>query len=198
MIGSVCFGALNLYHDGAGALSDDQLADTLLMADVIANWVLDVQANTPPGTLAEELEHDADFHYIVHERGRRGVVQLGISVTEALIRLRGLRLQPRSPARRRGATAGVTGRSVRQRRAEGAALAVALVAVYVFMAPLAHDGAGDGIVYGVYVVTAPADRSRRVVGPARRCGMTGWASPCRSRSCSSPPGAPSQDPAGCG
>lgn len=54
----------------------------------------------------------------------------------------------------RRATAGVTGRSVRQRRAEGAALAVALVAVYVFMAALAHAGASDAVVYGVYVGTA--------------------------------------------
>ena len=41
----------------------------------------------------------------------------------------------------RRARAGVSGRSVRQRRAEAAALAVALVAVYAFMAPLAHLGA---------------------------------------------------------
>ncbi len=34
------------------------------------------------------------------------------------------------------------------------AAAVALVAVYVLMAALAHDGASDGVVYGVYVVTA--------------------------------------------
>ena len=54
----------------------------------------------------------------------------------------------------RRATAGVSGRSVSQRRAEGAALAVALAAVYVLMAALAHDGASDAVVYGVYVVTA--------------------------------------------
>jgi hypothetical protein len=55
----------------------------------------------------------------------------------------------------RRATAGVSGRSVRQRRAEAAALAMVLVAVYAFMAPLAHLGASDGVVYGVYVATAP-------------------------------------------
>src|SRR5690348_63027 len=41
----------------------------------------------------------------------------------------------------RRASAGVSGRSVRLRRAEGAALAVALVAVYVLMAALVQDGA---------------------------------------------------------
>jgi hypothetical protein len=55
----------------------------------------------------------------------------------------------------RRAQAGVSGRSVRQRRAEGVAAVVALVAVYVFMGALAHDGASDGVVYGVYVATAP-------------------------------------------
>jgi hypothetical protein len=54
----------------------------------------------------------------------------------------------------RRARAGVSGRTVSQQRAEGAALAVALVAVYVLMGALANDGASDGVVYGVYVVTA--------------------------------------------
>jgi hypothetical protein len=54
----------------------------------------------------------------------------------------------------RRARAGVSGRSVSQQRAEGAALAVALVAVYVLMGALAHAGASDSVVYGVYVVTA--------------------------------------------
>jgi peptidoglycan/LPS O-acetylase OafA/YrhL len=54
----------------------------------------------------------------------------------------------------RRASAGVTGRSVRLRRAEGAAVAVTLVAVYVLMAALAHDGAGHAVFYWVYGVTA--------------------------------------------
>ncbi len=52
------------------------------------------------------------------------------------------------------ATAGVSGRSVRQTRAEGLALAAALLAVYVIMGALANAGASDGVVYGVYVATA--------------------------------------------
>jgi hypothetical protein len=52
------------------------------------------------------------------------------------------------------ASAGVSGRSVRQRRTEGAALAVALVAVYVLMAALVHDGAGHAAFYWVYGLTA--------------------------------------------
>jgi hypothetical protein len=54
----------------------------------------------------------------------------------------------------RRATAGVSGRSERRTRAEGMALAVALLAVYVVMGALANAGASDGVVYGVYVATA--------------------------------------------
>lgn len=53
------------------------------------------------------------------------------------------------------ATVGVSGSSVRRRRAEGTALAAALIVVYVVMGALASEGASDGIVYGVYVLTAP-------------------------------------------
>jgi hypothetical protein len=54
----------------------------------------------------------------------------------------------------RRASTGVSGSSIRQTRAEGAALAVALLAVYVVMAALAVNGASDGVVYGEYVATA--------------------------------------------
>ena len=87
-VGTVRLGALDLYRDGPGPLSDEQHADALVMADVLANWVLAVQANAPPGSVAEQLEQDADFHFVVHNAAGAVSVQLGVSVTEALIRLR--------------------------------------------------------------------------------------------------------------
>ena len=54
----------------------------------------------------------------------------------------------------RRALSGVSGRSVRQQRAFGAAIVVALVAVSVFQGVLHHDGVSDGIVYGIYPLTA--------------------------------------------
>jgi hypothetical protein len=86
--GAARLGALNLYHDRSGPLSDDQHSDTLVMADVIAHWVLDAQAGASPGNLAEVLESGSDFHAIVHNAAGIVSVQLGVSVTEALIRLR--------------------------------------------------------------------------------------------------------------
>ena len=87
-VGAVRLGALNLYQDEPGPLSDDQHADALVMADVVAAWVLDVQADAPPGALAEELESDAEFYGVVHNAAGMVSVQLGVSVTEAMIRLR--------------------------------------------------------------------------------------------------------------
>jgi hypothetical protein len=58
------------------------------MADVAANWVLDVQAGAPEGALAGRLEVGTDFHHIVQNAAGMVSVQLGVSVTEALIRLR--------------------------------------------------------------------------------------------------------------
>jgi hypothetical protein len=54
----------------------------------------------------------------------------------------------------RRALSGVSGRSVRQQRAFGAAIVVALVAVSVFQGVLHHDGVSNGIVYGIYPLTA--------------------------------------------
>jgi len=87
-VGTVRLGALDLYRDQPGSLSDDQHADAMVMAEVIATWVLDVQAQAPAGSIAKELELDADFHFVVHNAAGMVSVQLGVSITEALIRLR--------------------------------------------------------------------------------------------------------------
>ena len=87
-VGAVRLGALNLYRDQPGPLSGDQLADALVVADVAARWVLEAQAGAASGALAGELEIGADFHFVVHNAAGIVSVQEGISVTEALIRLR--------------------------------------------------------------------------------------------------------------
>ena len=58
------------------------------LADIAARWVLEAQDGASPGTVAGELEHGADFHPVVHNAAGMVSVQLGISVTDALIRLR--------------------------------------------------------------------------------------------------------------
>ena len=87
-VGTVHLGALNLYRDLPGPLTGDQHADALVVADVAARWVLEAQAGAPVDVVAEELEVSADFHFAVHNAAGIVSVQEGISVTEALIRLR--------------------------------------------------------------------------------------------------------------
>lgn len=87
-IGSVRLGALNLYRDRPGPLTDDQHADALVLADLVAQSVLVLQANAPANTLAVELEAGADLHYALHQASGMVSVQLGVSVGHALVRLR--------------------------------------------------------------------------------------------------------------
>jgi hypothetical protein len=87
-VGSVRLGALNLYRDEPGPLSDDQHADALVLADLVAQSALVLQASAQPGALAAELEAGADFHYSVHQASGMVSVQLGVSIGQALIRLR--------------------------------------------------------------------------------------------------------------
>jgi hypothetical protein len=86
--GTVRLGALDLYRDRSGPLSGEQHADALVLASVATRWVLEAQAGAPSGMVAGELEASADFHFLVHNAAGMVSVQLGISVTDALIRLR--------------------------------------------------------------------------------------------------------------
>lgn len=87
-VGAVRLGALNLYQERPGPLSDDQHADALLMADVVARWVLDTQAGATRGSLAAEIEAGAEFYLSVHNAAGAVSAQLGVTVAEALIRMR--------------------------------------------------------------------------------------------------------------
>lgn len=87
-VGAVRLGALNLYRDRPGPLTDDQHADALVMAGVAAHAVLLMQANAPPGSLAADLERGADFQFVVHQASGMVAAQLDIPVIQALIRLR--------------------------------------------------------------------------------------------------------------
>ncbi|MGC9960567.1 MAG: GAF and ANTAR domain-containing protein [Acidimicrobiales bacterium] len=87
-VGAVRLGALNLYRNSPGPLSDEQHADALVLSDVAAQTILVLQANAPPGKVAAELEEGADFQYVVHQASGMVAAQLEVSVAQALIRLR--------------------------------------------------------------------------------------------------------------
>jgi GAF domain-containing protein len=87
-VGAVRIGALNLYRDQPGPMTDDQYADALVLAGVAAQAVLAMQAYAPPGAVATDLEEGANFRFVVHQAAGMVSVQLGVSVGEALVRLR--------------------------------------------------------------------------------------------------------------
>ena len=87
-VGAVRLGALGLYRDRRGPLSDDQHADTLVMAGVVARVVLMMQAEVPPGSPAHAVEPDGNLRYVVHQATGMVSAQLDVSVGDALVRLR--------------------------------------------------------------------------------------------------------------
>ncbi|HUY25012.1 MAG TPA: GAF and ANTAR domain-containing protein [Candidatus Saccharimonadales bacterium] len=83
-VGGIRMGALNLYQDHPGDLSAAQHADALSLAYVSARVVLSQSGDLDvlgagPG---------ADFHLVVHQAAGMVSVQLGVSLAEALVRLR--------------------------------------------------------------------------------------------------------------
>jgi hypothetical protein len=87
-IGAGRIGTLTLYRDRSGPVVGEQYTDALVMTDVAARAILSIQADAPPGGVAIDLEDGANFHLIVHQAAGMVSVQLGIGVTEALVRLR--------------------------------------------------------------------------------------------------------------
>lgn len=87
-VGAVRLGALNLYCDRPGPLTDEQHADAMLLAGIIAQALVLLQAGAPSGTVASELEASANFQYVVHQAAGMVAAQLEVSVGQALLRLR--------------------------------------------------------------------------------------------------------------
>jgi hypothetical protein len=87
-VGVARLGSLNLYRDQPGALTHDQYADSLVMAGVAARAVIAMQADSPPGSLPDAIAEGANLRFVVHQAAGMVSVQLGVSIAEALIRLR--------------------------------------------------------------------------------------------------------------
>jgi hypothetical protein len=87
-VGAVRLGSLDLYRDHSGALSDDQHADALIMADVVSRAVLTMQAEAPLGKLATQLDAVITPQIVVYQAVGMVSAQLGVSVDASLIRLK--------------------------------------------------------------------------------------------------------------
>ena len=88
LVGPSCIGALNLFNDHPGALTDEQRADALAVAHVAGRTVLSWQATAEPGLLPWQLEHVPDHRAAVHQASGMVSVQADLSVGDAMALLR--------------------------------------------------------------------------------------------------------------
>jgi hypothetical protein len=88
LIGAIRLGALNLYRDRPGPLTDEQHADGFVLANIAATAILVLQADAPPGQVAAAILAGTDLQYVVHQASGMIAAQLEVSVGHALIRLR--------------------------------------------------------------------------------------------------------------
>lgn len=86
--GQRCIGVLTLYHDVAGALTPDQQADGLVVADTVARSMLETQSDHETALLADALDDAAGYRAEVHQAAGMVAVQLGLKVADAEARLR--------------------------------------------------------------------------------------------------------------
>jgi hypothetical protein len=86
-IGAVDLGVLVLGSATPRALSGEEVADSLVLADLIGRLVLDLQAGVASESLAWALDA-TDSRTVVHQATGMIAAQLNVSVAEALVRLR--------------------------------------------------------------------------------------------------------------
>ena len=84
VVAGVCIGVLNCHSDQAGKLSESQVADARVVADVSGRTIVAWQADAPPGRLAWQLERSGNHRVVVHQAAGRVSVQAGVSVGDAM------------------------------------------------------------------------------------------------------------------
>lgn len=87
-IGVVKLGALDLYRGEPGRLTSAELALASAFADAATRLLLHAQATSDGGTSWDGLLDDVDIRAEVHQATGMISVQLGVSLAEALLRLR--------------------------------------------------------------------------------------------------------------
>ena len=84
VVADVCIGVLNCHSDRAGQLSESQLADALVVADISGRTIVSWQADAPPGRLAWQLERSVNHRVVVHQAAGRVSVQADVSIGDAM------------------------------------------------------------------------------------------------------------------
>jgi hypothetical protein len=85
---AICIGALDVYHDRVGVLTEEQHSDAVAVAHVVARTVLAWQAVAAPGSLAWQLEQVPAHRAVLHQATGMVSVQARVPVHDALALLR--------------------------------------------------------------------------------------------------------------
>lgn len=81
-------GVLTLYQRLEGSLSEAQNNDSVALAEVLTETVLSLQDEAPAGTLAAGLDEAVEYRAEIYQASGMVAVQLSISATDALLRIR--------------------------------------------------------------------------------------------------------------
>ena len=87
-VGASRLGVLDLYRNVPGSLTAEELAQSLTFADVATSMLLDGQEEAPPGAAASGLAEVLEYRYELYQAQGMVMVQLGVSLVEALAVLR--------------------------------------------------------------------------------------------------------------
>jgi hypothetical protein len=87
-VGAARLGVLDVFRALPGPLSGEELRQALTFAEVAVTTLLDGQENAPTGTAADGLEEAMERRVELFQAQGMVMVQLGVSLTEALARIR--------------------------------------------------------------------------------------------------------------
>jgi hypothetical protein len=87
-MGAARLGVLDVYRRGPGGLTVDSLGLALAFADLTVEALLGAQDAVGRGTPAGGLDDVLDSHYVVYQAQGMTMVDLGVSLLDALARLR--------------------------------------------------------------------------------------------------------------
>jgi hypothetical protein len=88
-VGAIRVGVLDLYRDTPGLLTKPDLAEALAFADAATAMVLHLQDHDEEDGVGSALIGPIDNRAVVHQATGMITIQLGISLADALLRLRG-------------------------------------------------------------------------------------------------------------
>lgn len=86
--GVVPYGALNLYRDCPGPLSPTQTSDGYLLAAIVGESVLALQAGSTLDTFGESLQREFSLDFAVHQATGMIAVQASMNVADAFVVLK--------------------------------------------------------------------------------------------------------------